>query len=352
MITSEETVSATTDALAPLPAGMAPPLVDVRDLTLRLVSRQADVTLLHGLSFALEEGEVLCVIGESGSGKSITMRTLMRLLPPNARVGGTITIGGIDILGLKPRELVGIRGSLISMIFQEPSSALDPAFTIGSQIAEVVRVHNRVSRATARQRALELLEMVQIPSARRRLDAYPHELSGGLKQRAMIALALSCRPKVLIADEPTTALDATVQIQVLLLLRELQREFGMGTIFVTHDVGVAHEIADRTAVMYAGRIVETGPSRAVLHEPAHPYTAALLRSVVTPEARGTRIAQIPGAPPDLSALPPGCSFAPRCSFTGRRCTESVPALRPTTADHWARCVLLDEAVADTAASGN
>ena len=222
--------------------------------------------MLNGVSFSLEAGEVLCILGESGSGKTVTVRSLMRLLPPSARVGGRIRLAGRHP-GAQPRQLPTIRGALVSMIFQEPMTAFDPVFTIGHQIAETVRVHEGISRADARKRALNLLEMVQIPSAGQRLKAYPHEMSGGMRQRAMIALALSCRPKLLLADEPTTALDATVQIQVLLLLRELQQELGMAIIFVTHDVGVACEIADRMAVMYAGRFVESGPVDAVWSAP-------------------------------------------------------------------------------------
>ena len=316
------------------------PLVDVRDLTLRLVSHDMDLTLLHGVSFALRPGEVLCLVGELGSGKSVTLRSLMRLMPPMARIGGGIRIGGIDIQALTRRQLRAIRGSLVAMIFQEPATALDPTFTVGQMIAETVRVHDQVSRAAARKRALDLLELVQIPSAARRLDAYPHELSGGLRQRAMIALALSCRPKLLLADEPTTALDATVQIQVLLLLRQLQQELGMATIFVTHDVGVACEIADRVAVMYAGRLVETGPIDKVFATPAHPYTAGLLRSVVTAQSRGIVLEQIPGAPPDLANLPQGCSFLPRCSYARAECRQGVPDLLPLSASHEARCVLV------------
>jgi peptide/nickel transport system ATP-binding protein len=314
-------------------------LVDVQDLSVRLVSRDMDLTLLHGVSFTLAAGETLCLLGESGSGKTVTMRSLIRLLPAAARIGGRIRIGGTDILALRRRELNGIRGSLVSMIFQEPATALDPTFTIGQQIAENVRVHERVSRAAARRRALDLLELVQIPSAARRLDAYPHELSGGLRQRAMIALALACRPKLLLADEPTTALDATVQIQVLLLLRKLQQELGMAIIFVTHDVGVACEIADRIAVMYAGRLVETGPIDEVFAAPAHPYAVGLLHSVVHSQPRGSVLEPIAGAPPDLAALPPGCSFAPRCGHTTPECTKRVPDLIPISRTRSARCIL-------------
>jgi peptide/nickel transport system ATP-binding protein len=317
----------------------AMPLVDVHDLTVRLVSRDMDLTLLHGVSFRLQQRDVLCLVGESGSGKTVTLRSLMRLLPSAARIGGSVRIDGIDILALKPRENAAIRGKLVAMIFQEPATALDPTFTIGQQIAEVVRVHEGVGHSAGRKRALDLLDLVQIPSAKRRLDAYPHELSGGLRQRAMIALALSCRPKLLLADEPTTALDATVQIQVLLLLRQLQREFGMAIVFVTHDIGVACEIADRLAVMYAGRLVETGPIEDVIADPAHPYTAGLLRSVVHAQARGTVLEPIPGAPPDLAALPPGCSFAPRCGYVRAECERPLELL-PVSSRRTARCLLV------------
>ena len=275
-----------------------------------------------------------------GFGKTVTLRALMRLLPPAARIAGSIRISGIDIGSLAPRQLIGIRGSLVAMIFQEPATALDPTFTIGQQIAETVRLHEGVSQSAARRRALDLLELVQVPSAKRRLDAYPHELSGGLRQRAMIALALSCRPKLLLADEPTTALDATVQIQVLLLLRKLQREFGMAIIFVTHDVGVACEMADRLAVMYAGRLVESGPIEEVIDAPAHPYTAGLLRSVVYAQSRGTLLVPIPGAPPDLAALPRGCSFAPRCGYVRAECIERMPEFLPVSPARSARCLLV------------
>ena len=228
------------------------------------------------------------------------------------------------------------------MIFQEPMTALDPVYTIGAQIEETIVRHEGVSHKAARARALELLDLVQIPSPARRLGAYPHEMSGGMRQRAMIALALSCRPSILLADEPTTALDVTVQIQIILLLRRLQRELGMAVIFVTHDVGVSVEIADRLAVMYAGRFVETGPTEAVIRQPRHPYTEGLLGSTVT-TARGQRLPAIPGAPPDLRALPPGCAFAPRCRYAEERCVADVPPQHRVAPDHTTRCVLAQEA---------
>ncbi len=228
------------------------------------------------------------------------------------------------MLELQGRALQSFRGGDVAMIFQEPMTALDPVYTIGQHLTETIRQHKGGSRAQARARAIELLNLVKIPSAERRVDAYPHELSGGLRQRAMIAIALACGPKLLLADEPTTALDATVQIQVLILLRRLQQEMGMGTIFVTHDLGVAAEIADRVAVMYAGRIIEEGPVADVLRAPAHPYTAGLLASTVHDQAPDQDIAAIPGSPPDLRRLPPGCSFAPRCPLVMEACRQGFP----------------------------
>src|SRR5262249_14098548 len=255
---------------------------------------------LNGVSLSLGEGEVLGLIGESGSGKSVTLRALMRSLPPHKTiVEGTAAIAGQDVMTLSSQALMQLRGRMISMIFQEPMLALDPVYTIGHQIAEAVAAHENTGRAEGRKRALEMLEHVRIPSAKQRLDAYPHELSGGMRQRAMIALALSCRPKVLLADEPTTALDTTVQIQILLLLRELQRELGMAVIFVTHNLGVAAEICDRVAVMYAGRVAETGTISQIVKSPAHPYTKGLLACSVHNASRGGRLESIPGSPPHL-----------------------------------------------------
>ena len=314
-------------------------LAEVEDLNVRFVTREATVHAVNGVSFQVREGEVLCILGESGSGKSVTLRAMMRLLPAGrAQIDGRIHVAGKDVLALDGKGLQSLRGGLISMIFQEPMTALDPVYTVGDQIVETVRQHLKLSKAAARARALELFELVKIPSPERRLDAYPHELSGGLRQRAMIAMALSCGPKLLLADEPTTALDATVQIQVLILLRRLQRELGMGTIFVTHDLGVASEIADRIAVMYAGRIVEEGPVADILSNPKHPYTQGLLASTVHGQDRGTDIAAIPGSPPDLRRLPPGCSFCPRCTVLLPACREIVPPPLKLTADRMVRCL--------------
>jgi peptide/nickel transport system ATP-binding protein len=321
------------------------PLAEVNDLRVRFVTREATVHAVNGVSFRVQPGEVLCILGESGSGKTVTLRALMRLLPPRrTRIEGIVRVEGHDILAMRSRALRDLRGGLVSMVFQEPMTALDPVYTIGQQIGETVRRHTGCDRRAARARALELLELVRIPSADRRLGAYPHELSGGLRQRAMIAMALSCKPRLLLADEPTTALDATVQVQVLVLLRRLQRELGMGMIFVTHDIGVAAEIADFIAVMYAGRIVESGPVARVLQAPAHPYTAGLLASTVHGQPRERDIDAIPGSPPDLRRLPPGCSFAPRCPRRTAECRRAVPEPRFPKPGHMAACFAVTGAV--------
>ena len=329
--------------------GMIPPpppnLVDVSDLTVRFVTREATVHAVNGVTFSVRPGEVLCILGESGSGKSVTLRALMRLLPPRrTRITGAMRVDGQDVLALGRAGLRQLRGGLVSMIFQEPMTALDPVYTIGQQISETIVKHKGISRQAARARALELLELVKIPSAAQRLDNYPHELSGGLRQRAMIAMALSCDPRLLLADEPTTALDATVQIQVLILLRKLQKELGMGTIFVTHDLGVASEIADRIAVMYAGRIIEEGPVADVLAKPLHPYTQGLMNSTVHGQPRDRDIEAIPGSPPDLRRLPQGCSFAPRCPYAGPECRAEFPEPRSPQPGRMARCVRVEAPV--------
>ena len=325
----------------------AAPLVDVRGLTVEFTADARPVRAVSNLDLTLGRGEVLALIGESGSGKTVTLRALMRLLPPKrTTIGGSVTVDGRDVLALAPGPLADYRGRIVSMVFQEPGLAFDPVFRLGEQIAEAVVRHEGISYREGRKRALDLFERVRIPSAARRLDNYPHELSGGMRQRAMIALALSCRPKVLLADEPTTSLDATVQIQILLLLRELQRELGLAVIFVTHDIGVAIEVADRIAVMYAGRMVESGSCRDVIRNPSHPYPRGLLAS--RPGAglvKGTRLQTIPGGPPDLADLPPGCAFQPRCHLAAAGCSASVPPNFTVATHHTARCFRLGDEMA-------
>jgi peptide/nickel transport system ATP-binding protein len=328
--------------LEPIPPSDLP-LVKVDDLHVRFADRDETVWAVNGVSFAVMPGEVLCIIGESGSGKSVAMRALMRLLPAKKTVmSGRIEIGQYDMMALDERQLAWVRGSTVAMVFQEPMTALDPVYTIGHQIAETVMRHEHCSRKISRQRALEILQLVRVPSPERRFESYPHELSGGLRQRALIAMALSCRPRLVLADEPTTALDASVQIQILLLLRKLQRELGMAMIFVTHDLGVAAQIADKVAVMYAGRIVEFGTASEVLLQPRHPYTIGLLASILSDKTRGQDIEAIPGSPPDLRVMPKACSFAARCKFARRACGAIVPPPQRVAPGHLACCLLLNE----------
>ena len=317
-------------------------LVRVSDLRVRFVTKETTVYAVNGVDFSLAPGEILGILGESGSGKTVTLRALIRLLPEDrAQVSGRVLVGDNDMLRLPKGDLQSVRGRTIAMIFQEPMTALDPVYTVGYQIAETIVRHESCSWREAEARALDLFEQVQVPSPKQRLKSYPHELSGGLRQRAMIALALSCRPSVLLADEPTTALDATVQIQILLLLRELQKE--MGVIFVTHDMGVAGEIANRLAIMYAGRLVETGPVTQVMREPLHPYTKGLLSSTVHGSMRGQRLQTIEGSPPNLEELPDACNFAPRCPHVREACREAVPEPVQAAPERMARCILVNPA---------
>ncbi len=308
---------------------MTSPLVEMRDVRVRFHGART-VHAVNGVDLTLAPGETLSILGESGSGKSVTLKTLLRLLPETrSEVAGKVRVGGVDVLALSGKALADHRGGVVSMIFQDPMLALDPVYSIGDQIAETVMRHEGASAAEGRARALEMLTRVRIPSPERRLNAYPHEMSGGMRQRAMIALALACKPKLLLADEPTTALDATVQIQILLLLRELQREFGMGMIFVTHDIGVAVEISDRVAVMYAGSFVETGAIRDIIRDPRHPYTRGLLAANLHGATKGARLDAIPGAPPPLDEPPHLCPFAPRCPVRFGPCDAApAPLIRP------------------------
>jgi peptide/nickel transport system ATP-binding protein len=319
-------------------------LVEIEDLSVTFNAGRKPVRAVDGVNLRVGLGEVVALIGESGSGKSVTLRSVLRLHPPKRTVmQGHIRVDGEDVMAMAPDVLADFRGSKVSMIFQEPLLALDPVYTVGDQITEAILRHENVSKAQARARALELFEFVRIPSPERRLAAYPHELSGGMRQRAMISLALASRPKLLLADEPTTALDATVQIQILLLLRELQRELGLSVLFVTHDIGAAVEVADRIAVMYAGKIVEEGPVRTLIRNPVHPYTQALLSSVAHGGfVRGSRLKTISGSPPDLANLPPGCSFADRCDQATEACHHTKPVETWVTQGHRARCILLEK----------
>jgi peptide/nickel transport system ATP-binding protein len=327
--------------MSPPPA--CAPLVAMENVTVRFRGAQS-VHAVNGVSLTLEPGKVLGILGESGSGKSVTLKTLLRLLPESrTEIGGKVVVDGKDVLALGPQALSDYRGAVTSMIFQDPALALDPVYTIGEQIAEAIRRHERIGAREAMKRALELLELVRIPSPERRLKAYPHEMSGGMRQRAMIALALAARPKLLLADEPTTALDATVQIQILLLLRELQRDLGLSIIFVTHDLGAAVEVADRILVMYAGRIVEEGSARDLIRSPRHPYTIGLLKSRAHGAlAKGSRLDAIPGSPPDLANLPPGCPFAPRCPLAIEPCRAERPPAVGLGPGRFARCIRVNE----------
>jgi peptide/nickel transport system ATP-binding protein len=314
-------------------------LLQVRDLHVTFMTPDRTVHAVNGVSFDVRRGETLGILGESGSGKSVTLRSILKLHPEHrTRWSGSIKLEGEEILSMTEGVLADLRGNRVSMIFQEPATAFDPVFTIGRQIAETVRRHTGKSEAQSMRRARELLEMVRIPSPAQRLKAYPHEMSGGMRQRAMIALALSCNPSLLLADEPTTALDATVQIQVLLLIRELQRELDLGVIFVTHDIGVAVEVSDRIGVMYAGKLVELANVEQMVDAPKHPYSRGLLASTVHGGMRGQRLAAIPGAPPDLAETPTACSFAPRCRFAEGPCLTGVPPLRQLADGRSVRCV--------------
>jgi oligopeptide/dipeptide ABC transporter ATP-binding protein len=326
-------------AEAPALATAAAPLLAVEGLSLRFDGNPPGLQLVRGVSFQLRRGETLCLVGESGCGKSVTALALMGLLPtPPARItSGRAVFDGRDLLTLPERERADLRGDRMAMIFQEPMTSLNPAFTIGDQIAEGVRRHRDVSREAARERALEMLRRVKIPAPEKRLDAYPHQLSGGMRQRAMIAMALANDPELLIADEPTTALDVTIQAQIIALVRRLQEETGTALLLITHDLGVVAEVADQVAIMYGGEIVEAGPVGAIFDDPQHPYTLGLMGSVPSLGRRTGRLATIPGAVPPPEALPPGCRFASRCPFADARCRAEPPPLVAFAAGHTARC---------------
>ncbi|HEY8524378.1 MAG TPA: ABC transporter ATP-binding protein [Acidimicrobiales bacterium] len=320
----------------------AAPLLDVRDLRVRFATRAGTVHAVDGVSLAVAAGEVVAVVGESGSGKSVTARSVMGLESDvaNATVTGEVRFDGQSVLDLTARERRALWSSDIGIVFQNPLTSLNPVLRVGDQITELLRVHRSLSRRDATERAAELLAEVRIPSPRSRLAQYPHELSGGMRQRVAIALAIACGPRLLIADEPTTALDVTVQRQVLDLLAGLTAAHGMATMLITHNLGIAARYADRVLVMYGGRIVETGAADTLFRDAAHPYTQGLVRSIPRLDARRDRpLVPIPGRPPDLRNLPPGCRFAPRCPVAVDRCRTDDPALLPVAAAREAACHL-------------
>ena len=317
------------------------PLLTVRDLNVSFETRDGTVRAVNDVTFSLEAGKVLALLGESGSGKSVTLRAILGLHQgARTRVSGEVLVKGRDVNRLDERAREALRGSVVSLVFQEPMTALDPVYTIGEQITETLAQHRGLDRAAAHRRARELLDLVQVPSPERCLASYPHAISGGMRQRAMIAIALACEPELLLADEPTTALDVTVQAQILWLLRDLQKRLDLAVIFVTHDLGVAAEIADDAAVMYAGRIVERAPIRELFRRPAHPYTAGLMQATVRRGQKGRPLVPIAGAPPNLAALPPGCAFAPRCPGAIAVCATTTPSFHPVAPGHMARCHLV------------
>lgn len=316
------------------------PLLEVSNLSTYYVSASGTriVRAVDDVSFSLRAGETLGIVGESGSGKSTLALTLMRVLPPAAQiVSGAMRLEGEDLVGKSENEMQHIRGKRIAMILQDPMASLNPLFTIGDQVGETLRQHEGASRRSAWKRAIGLLKSVRIPAAETRVTQYPHEMSGGMRQRIVGAIGISCEPRVLIADEPTTSLDLTIQAQYLNLLDELRREHGIGLIFITHNLGIVAKMCDQLVVMYAGRVVESGPVRQVFNAPAHPYTAALLSSIPRMSNRRKRLIAIDGQPPDMSNLPPGCAFASRCPAVFERCRNEAPPVFTLAPGHTARC---------------
>ncbi len=301
-------------------------LLEVRDLFLEFKTDRGRLQVLNGISFDVRKGEVFGLVGETGCGKTVTGLSVLRLLPSSARITrGEIIFEGADMLGLSRREVEDVRGGKIAMIFQDPSSSLNPVFSIGKQIERVIRQHLDMPNSEVRGHALSMLEAVGLPDVKRILNSYPHQLSGGQQQRVMIAMALSCRPTLLIADEPTTALDVTIQAQILQLLRNLQQKFDISVILITHNLGVVAQTCDRLAVLYAGRVAEIGPAREIFHDPQHPYTRGLMNAIPRPGSRGKKMAAIPGTVPSNPGAIVGCAFAPRCQFAFERChVESPP----------------------------
>ena len=312
-------------------------LLEVRDLAVTFATDDGPVRAVDGVSFTLAPGRRLAIVGESGCGKSVTALAIMRLLAPNARAEGSVRLDGEDVLAAPETRMRRLRGGRIAMIFQEPMTSLNPAFTVGDQIVEAIREHGEVPAAEARDQAIAWLARVRIPVPERRFDEYPHRLSGGMRQRVMIAMAMACRPAVLIADEPTTALDVTIQAQILSLMRELSEETGTAIVLITHDLGVVAELAHDVLVMYAGRVAEQAPVEALFRTPQHPYTVGLMGAVPRLDEQVERLATIEGAVPSPRAWPPGCRFAPRCPFVVERCRAEAPPLAPVGEGHVAAC---------------
>ena len=330
---------------APDPTPTAP-LLEVTDLSVSFTGHKETVTVVDKVSFSVRPGETLGIVGESGSGKTVSSLALVDLLPPNATITGSAKLDGRELLGLSSRRMREIRGNEISVIFQEPMTSLDPSFTIGNQLMGAYRNHRGGSKAAARDRATEMLRLVGIPEPQKRLGEYPHSFSGGMRQRVMIALALICSPRLLIADEPTTALDVTIQSQILELLGRLQDELGMAIIFVTHDLGVVASVCDQVSVMYAGQAVEQASVDAFFGEPRHPYSMGLLDSMPQSVTKGERLRMIAGTVPVPSRFPPGCRFAPRCTYAIEACTTAPPELAPLDDGRCVRCIRHEELQAE------
>jgi len=325
---------------------MSAPVLRIDEVLTTFPGTDGRIPVVDRVSLEVAEGEVLALVGESGCGKSMTALSAMRLVPKPGRVeSGNIELCGRDVLGLSVNEMRAVRGRDAAMIFQEPMTSLNPVQTAGAQVVEAIRLHERISFEAARSRTLELFEQVQIPDSEQRFDAYPHQLSGGLKQRVMIAMAVSMRPKLLIADEPTTALDVTIQAQIIELLRELQRELGTAILLITHDLGVVNELADRIAVMYAGRLIERGDRVDVLSKGAHPYTRGLLRSIPAHARRDQALSEIPGVVPSPREWPAGCRFSTRCGHVQERCHSEVPGVTTVAAGHTLHCFDVADEVA-------
>jgi oligopeptide/dipeptide ABC transporter ATP-binding protein len=315
-------------------------ILDVQDLRTYFFTPEGVVKAVDGVSYNVSQGETMALVGESGCGKSVSALSIMRLIsfPPGRIVGGTITFNGVDLSTLSDEEMRKVRGKEIAMVFQEPMTSLNPVLTIGRQLTETLEVHLGLGGAASTKRAMEVLRLVGIPDPERRLSQYPHQFSGGMRQRVMIAMALICEPKLILADEPTTALDVTIQAQVLELMKELSRRLRVAMIIITHNLGVVARYADRVNVMYAGKVIESGKSQDIYHNTRHPYTLGLLRSVPRlDEPRAAKLEPIFGQPPDLIHLPSGCSFQPRCSFADARCAAEVPPLRDCGEGHWYAC---------------